>query len=58
MRLTSPSVPVFVISVVIAVLVAAVRYADVSVPVISGNLFESLAIAYLILLAGNLFRGL
>ena len=56
--LTPPSQLVFVVSVLIAVLVVLVRYAGVSIPVVSGNLFEALLIAYAILLAGNLFRGI
>ena len=58
MRLSAPTLPVFLISVIIAGLVIAVRYAGVSVPMVSGNLFEALLLAYAILLAGTLFRGL
>lgn len=56
--LSAPSQLVFLVSVVIAVLVVLVRYAGISIPMISGNLFEALLIAYAILLAGNLLRGI
>ncbi len=58
MRLSSPKLPAFLASVVLAGLVAAVKYAGVSVPFVGAYLFESLAIAYLLLLGGVLFRGL
>ena len=45
-------------SVKIAILAVLVRYAGVNIPVVSGNVFETLAIAYIVLLVGNLFRGL
>lgn len=57
MNLSAPTMPVFLISLIIAVLVAVVKYAGVSVPVISGHTFEALAIAYIILLLGNLLKN-
>ena len=55
--LTPPSVVIFVISVVLAVLAMLVRYAHVSVPVINtGRVFDVLAIAYVLLAAGVLIR--
>ena len=57
--LTPPSMIVFVISLVIAVIALLVRYAGISVPVVSGaRAFDALAIAYLILLAGVVLRGI
>ncbi len=57
--LTPPSTIVFVISLILAVLALLVRYAGVSVPVVSpARVFDVLAIAYLILLAGVVLRGL
>jgi len=56
--LTPPSVVIFVISLILAVLALLVRYAHVSVPVVSAHVFETLLIGYLVLLVGNLFRGL
>ncbi len=57
MNLSAPTMPVFLISLILAVLVAVVKYAGVSIPVISGYAFEALAIAYVILLAGNLLKN-
>ena len=34
-----------------------VRYAHVAIPVVSNYSFETLLIAFLLLLAGNMFRG-
>jgi hypothetical protein len=56
--LTPPSVIVFVISLVLAVLALLVHYAHVSVPIIStSRVFDVLALAYVILTAGVLIRG-
>ena len=59
MRLSPPTMIVFLISVILAGLVVAVKYFGVSgIPYIGANLFEGLLAAYAILLAGTLFRGL
>jgi hypothetical protein len=55
--LTPPSRAVFFISVLLAVLALLVRYAHVAIPVVSDHSFETLLIAFLLLLAGNLFKG-
>jgi hypothetical protein len=56
--LTPPSVVVFLIWIVLAVLAMLVHYAHVSVPIINASrVFEVLAIAYVILTAGVLIRG-
>jgi hypothetical protein len=55
--LTPPSRAVFLISVFLALLALLVRYADVAIPVVSTYTFETLLVAFLLLLAGNLFRG-
>ena len=56
--LTPPSVVVFLISIVLAVLAMLVHYAHVSVPIINASrVFEVLAIAYFIPTAGVLIRG-
>ncbi|MFN0264891.1 hypothetical protein ACKTEK_13555 [Tepidamorphus sp. 3E244] len=57
-NLSPPTTPVFAISVVLAILALLVTYGSISIPVVSGNAFATLAIAYIILLVGNLFRGL
>jgi hypothetical protein len=54
--LTPPSRAVFIISVFLA-LALLVRYAHVAIPVVSTHTFETLLVAFLLLLAGNLFRG-
>jgi hypothetical protein len=55
--LTPPSVVIFVISIILAILAMLVRYAHVSVPVINASrVFDVLAIAYVLLAAGVLIR--
>jgi hypothetical protein len=55
--LTPPSMIVFAISVILAILALLARYAGVRIPVVSPNhVFDALAIAYLVLLAGVVFR--
>ena len=57
--LTPPSVPVFVISVVLAVAALLVRYAGLAIPLVDrARVFDVLAIAYVVLLAGVLVRRL
>jgi uncharacterized membrane protein YeaQ/YmgE (transglycosylase-associated protein family) len=57
--LTPPTIPVFVISVVLAFLAFLAQYAGLRMPILSpGNTFNVLAIAYVLLLVGVLFRGL
>ena len=50
MRLTSPSFPVFIISVVLFALVVVARYLGITIPVVSGNVFEILLVAYVVML--------
>ena len=57
--LTPPSVPLFVISVVLAVAALLVRYAGLSIPIVDrARVFDVLAIAYVVLAAGVLVRRL
>jgi hypothetical protein len=56
--LTPPARLTFIISVILVIVALLVRYAHVSVPVVSAHVFETLLIGYLVLLAGNLLRGL
>ena len=44
-------------SLSLALLALLVRYAHVHIPVVSTYTFETLLLAFLLLLAGNLFRG-
>ena len=55
--LTPSSRAVFILSVFLALLALLVRYAHVAIPVVSSYTFETLLVAFLLLLAGNLFRG-
>jgi Methyl-accepting chemotaxis protein (MCP) signalling domain len=56
--LTPPSIVIFVISVLLALLALLVRYGGVSVPIINASrVFDVLAIAYVLLAAGVLIRG-
>jgi len=55
--LTPPSLVIFLISVVLALIALLIRYAYVSVPIISASrIFDVLAIAYVVLVIGVLFR--
>ena len=56
--LTPPTRLTFILSVVLVILALLVRYAHVSIPLVSAHVFETLLIGYLVLLAGNLLRGL
>ncbi|MEZ5828008.1 MAG: hypothetical protein R3D30_05115 [Hyphomicrobiales bacterium] len=55
--LTPPTQAVFFISVLLALLALLVRYAGVAIPVVSEYTFETLLVAFLLLLAGNMFRN-
>jgi hypothetical protein len=49
--LTPPSRAVFILSVFLALLALLVRYAHVAIPVVSTYTFETLLVAFLLLLA-------
>lgn len=55
--LSAPSVPLFAVAVILAVLAALAHYADVAIPIISGHVVDTLAIAFAVLTAGVLLRG-
>jgi hypothetical protein len=55
--LTAPSVPLFAIAVVLAVLAMLVQYGGVAIPVVSEQVFNTLAVAFAVLTAGVLLRG-
>ncbi|HKA99317.1 MAG TPA: hypothetical protein VKD02_00930 [Methyloceanibacter sp.] len=57
MNLSPPSQITLILSVLFAVLALLVRYAGVAIPVVSGHSFETMLAAFLLLLAGVLFRG-
>jgi hypothetical protein len=57
--LTPPSMAVFLISLLLAILAFLVRYVGVSIPIINAaRVFDVLAIAYVVLLVGVLLRRL
>ncbi len=58
MKLSSPSFGVFIISVVLFCLVVAVKYVNIAIPVVSGNTFEILMVAYVAMLAGVVFGNI
>lgn len=58
MNLSAPTFPVFVISLVLAILAVLVVYAGIKIPVITGNAFLTLLVGYVVLLAGNLLKGI
>jgi hypothetical protein len=56
--LTPPSWPVFAISLVLAILALLVHYTHVVFPIITAaRAFDVLAVAFIIMLVGVLFRG-
>ena len=56
MNLSAPTTPIFLISLVLAIL--AVLGVYMPIPVVSGNAFWVAIIAYVVLLVGNVARGL
>jgi hypothetical protein len=56
-RLSPPTQVVFFLSLLLAVLALLAQYTTVTIPVVSAQTFETLLLAFLLLLAGNLFRG-
>ena len=57
MALTPPSQVTFILAVLLTVLSLLVHYANVAIPIVSGHSYETLLAAFLLLLAGNFFRG-
>lgn len=59
LSVTQPTVPVLVISLIIALLALVLRYAGVNIPYLfPAYIFETLLAAYVVLLAGVIFRKL
>ncbi len=56
MNLSAPTMPVFLISLIVAIL--AIVGTQMSIPVVSGNTFWVAILAYVILLVGNVAKGL
>ena len=55
--LTAPSVPLFAIAVILAVLAMLVQYGGVAIPIVSEHAFNTLAVAFAVLTAGVLLRN-
>jgi hypothetical protein len=55
MNLSAPTMPVFLISLILAILAVLGVYVDL--PIISGNGFWIAVIAYIVLLVGNVDQG-
>ena len=58
MNLSAPTMPIFLVSVLLAVVALLIVYAGVSIPWASKHAFEVLLIAYAALFAGNIFKGI
>ena len=62
MRLWAPSVPIFLISIIMAGLVIAIKYFGVDIPVagaiVKRSLFDVLLLAYIVLFFGTVIRKL
>ena len=55
--LTAPSLPLFAIAVILAILAVLAQYGGVAIPFISAHVFDTLAVAFAVLTAGVLLRG-
>jgi len=62
MRLSAPSLAIFLISIIMVALVIATKYFGIDVPVLTrivkSSMFEVLLVAYAMLSAGVIFRRL
>jgi hypothetical protein len=57
-RFTPPNLITFAVSVVLALLAILAVYGGTSIPIVSGNAFLTLLIAWIVLVAGVLMPGL
>jgi len=57
LNLSAPMQVTFIISVVLAVIAVVVRFAGLDLPVLPTHGFLILLLGYLVLLAGNMLRG-
>lgn len=57
-RFTPPTLTTFAVSAVLALLALLVTYGGTSIPLVSGNAFLTLLIAWIVLAAGVLMPGL
>jgi hypothetical protein len=58
LNLSAPTLPVFLLSVILAIVALLVHYAGVSIPYVGKHVFEVLVIAYAALFAGNILKGI
>ena len=58
MRLSSPSLLIFVISAILAAAVVAIQFLGASIPFIGQYTFSTLLLAYALLFIGNIVRGI
>jgi hypothetical protein len=57
-RLTPPTQITLLTSVIVAIVAVVLRLTHVEIPLLSAHTLAILAIAYLVLLAGNVFEGI
>jgi len=57
MNLSAPTLPVFILALALGGLSAAAHYLNLSVPYLSAHTFEGLLAGFVVLLAGNVFKG-
>jgi hypothetical protein len=57
-RLTPPRQITLLISVILAIVAVVLRFTHAEIPILGAHTFATLAIAYLVLLAGNLVEGI
>ncbi len=58
LQLTAPTVPLFVVAVLLAVLALLAYFGGIAIPVVSPHAFETLTLAFVVMTAGVLLRGI
>ncbi len=53
---TPPSRATFIIAIALAIIALLVHYAHAAIPIASGHAFETMLLAFLVLLAGIIFH--
>ena len=57
LELSAPKIVTFIVSVVLAVVAVVVHFANIELPIFPTHGFVILLLGYLVLLAGNVLRG-
>jgi len=57
LALTAPSTPLFVVSLVLAIVAAVAHYGNVGIPFVSAHVVDTLVLAFGVLTAGVVMRG-